>query len=376
MAQTDLRPNANISSSGWDDGTAAFDFSLINEDIETGSPDTDYAGNANNNNGAFRVGFTNTPGDFNSTTNFDLKVRCRRVNRVDDNPLITVQLFDNTGTQVGSSYTIGSAGQSFTISDSGFTTITISDSAWDSLTQTQLDGAEVLVTYTQNNSGMPDTGIRIDVSAIEGLLDYSSAVVETPTPGGGIAGGVTPTPRAQAANGGATASGVSMGVAAGAPAGGADASGSSPLAVVTLIAAGAIAGGNPPLAPLVETPTPGGGIAGGVAPLILAALAPGGAIAGGNPPSESGATTETPTPGGGISGGNAPVALAALVIQGANASGLGATVLVPLSAQGASSGGRAPLETFPGAAIFDRNFDPPSPLPAGFDLPVPIGQVN
>lgn len=214
---------------------------------------------------------------------------------------------------------------------------------------------------------------------------------ETPTPGGGIAGGTSPAPRVDAAIAGAPAGGPSPSPQTSLTIAGALSAGTAPVAQVSVVSGGATAGGFAPPEPVIETPAAGGAVATGLAPLpatspssggaqasgiapvvttiltsagaVAIGLSPsafalvsvGGSVAGGVAPSEGGGTTETPTPGG------------------ASAGGVGAHAVVLVATGGASAGGVAPTDS--NVVISTRNFDFPDPTQTAFDPPIPIGQM-
>lgn len=166
----------------------------------------------------------------------------------------------------------------------------------------------------------------------------SGPVTETPTFGGAVASGRTPSPTVAVANAGSIAGGAgpsanavisqagspASGFAPGANAtvaqgsstgsgrtpapqvtpslGSALGQGTGPVAIVSVTSQGATASGNPPTA--VETVSFGGATASGAAPSPQVILTPGGALGQGVQPTAS--AVATPTQGQGIASGNSP----------------------------------------------------------------------
>lgn len=177
--------------------------------------------------------------------------------------------------------------------------------------------------------------------------------------------------------GGATAGGASATGLVGVSVGGGTSAGATPLPVVINVAGGALGAGSSASAQVAAAP--GASTAAGNEPTAVAPLSAGGALAGGVAPTEDiggGGITETPTFGGALASGAAPIVHTILTVNGAVAVGLGATALVLVAQTGATAGGVAPVEAFPGAAVSIRNFDQPKPPPVLFDAPIPIGQVS
>ena len=193
---------------------------------------------------------------------------------------------------------------------------------------------------------------------------------DTPTPGGGVAGGNAPVASAQATAGGALGDGAAPGGSGPVGVGGADAAGQgptdgraaiaaggAPAAGVAPVASGPVDVGGAPaagLAPQPGTPvTPGGALAAGLGPtVVLVELVIGGAIAGGNAPVDG--ESETPTPGGALAAGLGPQALVDVDRGGAEAGGTGPASSGPVDVGGALAGGTGPtvfVALVPGGAL-------------------------
>jgi len=169
---------------------------------------------------------------------------------------------------------------------------------------------------------------------------------ETPTPGGAVAGGASPTVSVPSPQGGAPAAGAAPTAAAAVPQGGAQAAGTSPPSASTSVPqGGATAQGAEPSA---STPAPAGGAAAqGTAPSASTSIGAGGASA----------------------AGPAPGASTVVTIGGASATGTTADAVVPLGQGGAQAGGNPPTApTFetptPGGAVAG-GVGPGSGVPSG-----------
>lgn len=179
----------------------------------------------------------------------------------------------------------------------------------------------------------------LGVIAVEVAIS-AGGTSETPTPGGGTAGGTAPVARAPS------------------PQGGADSAGTTP-------------------APKAATPQ-GGATAQGTTASALAGVTPGGATAGGTAPTDGTTVSETPTPGGAVGAGVGPGTRALQVIQGIDAGGNPVTlVLAALNPGGGTAGGQL---TDPLAVAVTTFFDQPTPAggvdtgspgAAAYDQPTP-----
>ena len=184
-------------------------------------------------------------------------------------------------------------------------------------------------------------------------------VVETPTPGGAVAGGVTPLARATVNIGGAVSGGSAPSCRASTSSGGVVVFGTQPTSRASATPGGVGVSGNTPTAR--SSPTPGGAVVSGTTPLPRTSPTPGGAVVSGNAP----VTRASATPGGAIVSGNAPSARVTSATGGATCSGtppsarvgvtpsgalvsgLGASALVLVSTGGALVGGNSPADGLP-----------------------------
>lgn len=201
---------------------------------------------------------------------------------------------------------------------------------------------------------------------IAGAIAAGTALTaQTPVAAGGAgAGGASPTPVALVTPGGAPAAGLgTIGALVGVSTGGATAGGYAPTestaVTETPTPGGALAAGLGPGA-LVSVSS-GGAIASGVAPTESSAVTetptPGGAIAGGAGPTAAIVAAQ----GGSSATGFEPVAHVAVTPGGAVSVSGGAGALVTLTIQGAIAAGNQPVESFPGAAVYVLPFDRPAP---------------
>lgn len=172
MAAANLDPDSTISSA-WTDGTGS-----THAEINDAS-DSTYVADTTPNGEVSRFGFSATPGDFSSLNSLTLNIRHERVGNVDDMDVIDVKLYDNGGTQVGSTKTL-------VMNDAGFDTDPLTDAAWDALGQTDLDGMEVDITAVKNAMSMPD-GATLRVAEIQAVLDYNAAAPSVGPPVGSLA---------------------------------------------------------------------------------------------------------------------------------------------------------------------------------------------
>jgi hypothetical protein len=167
---------------------------------------------------------------------------------------------------------------------------------------------------------------------------------ETPTPGGGTAGGASPSA--------SVASSVGGGVAAG----------PAPVARVTTTIAGGVAAGVAPTSS--ATVSAGGASAAGTTTTATVTVTAGGGIAGGTSPTDGSAVEETPTRGGATAGGTSPGgAIVTSTAGGGGAGGVGCTATASFQPGGATAGGQIndPLQVF-----ITAFFDSPTPSSAGF----------
>lgn len=166
-AAADLEPDSDVTT-GWNNGTGT-SFTEIDEGADThndpGSGGDDIAESSNNTTSEF--GFGPTPGDFGSLNTLTIKIAHKATGTADDDPNIDLFIFDNVPVQIGATKTT-------TRSEDSYTVESFTDAAWDSMTQTQLDGMTVRVIYRTNASGMPDGGTT-SISAITAELDYNVA---------------------------------------------------------------------------------------------------------------------------------------------------------------------------------------------------------
>jgi hypothetical protein len=297
---------------------------------------------------------------------------------------------------------------------SGFRILTGTGDTTDYTLDTSRDYAQMFVALREVAGGTSETPTPGGATA-SGTAPSASV---TAAVFGATAGGNAPSPRAVVAAGGATGSGFQasataaavptpggsvaggQGPGAGVPPdpGGGSGSGTGPGASVGVSAFGATVSGNSPTATASATPAPGGASTGGSAPTAsvgvgtatvtvsglgpgaVVSLSPGGAVVGGNAPGEGGGgISESPTPGGAVVGGAGPAASVIASQGGSPASGFAPTVsvsvgtggvtgsgtsagaIVSLMIQGAIVGGRAPIEAFPGSAVFYLPFNRPTP---------------
>lgn len=171
MAQAYLLPNDDGATVLWTDGTGSAPwYTEIDKGILGGGGpnDADYIENLKTNNEQHHIDFDNVaPGDFGSTVGLDLRIRAQyNASWVDDNDNFNVAVFAS-GSQVGGTKNIVPTGS--------WVNTLLQDAAWDSLTKAQLDTLEVRLTYIQSNSGMPDSGMGIQVSEVEFDLEYNVA---------------------------------------------------------------------------------------------------------------------------------------------------------------------------------------------------------
>ena len=228
-------------------------------------------------------------------------------------------------------------------------------------------------------------------------IPASGAGSETPTPGGAVGGGASPTARAASATGGATAAGVAATARASAPQGGAVAGGVAPGEQITggdlVPLGGAVASGTTPTARVSETIA--GAIANGAAPTVRSSttlvgtaatgVAPsgaqagitiGGAVAGGRAPGEQITGGDLVPSGGAVAGGAAPAARVVLTIGGASSGGFAPTQsfgnLVTIG--GAVAGGVSPTVKA-SATRGGATAGGPAPLAYAFQIPVLGGAI-
>ena len=163
-AAADLEPDSNVSQ-GWNDNVGNTGFDEIFEGADTHDGDTTHIAEASNN-VVSEFGFDATPGDFGTLNSMTIKVAHGRwLTPGDDNQVFNLAVFDNVPTQIGTTKTC-------TPSDEAYTVESFTDAAWDSMTQTQVDGMTVNVTHKINQVGMPDP-VETRISAITVELDYN-----------------------------------------------------------------------------------------------------------------------------------------------------------------------------------------------------------
>lgn len=183
-ATTDLRPDADVQIAWavFGDGTgdcasSTAEYGCINSDVESPEDSTYIRGGTTvEGDGATQEWtFQNSPGDCVSVTSVTLKLRALFQDTNDDDDRVDVTL-EVGGTTSGSTHCF-SANDSACDCDLttalNFENCSITDSAWDALSCTDIDNLSGVAVFTENNTGMPDdTNFRISEAEI--LLDYSN----------------------------------------------------------------------------------------------------------------------------------------------------------------------------------------------------------
>ncbi len=170
MPSETLYPTSNTFTSNLNNSG----FALVDEDIDDGSPDTDFADWDGNGNVTVRYGF-DTPSGQLSTPGLQqqFRVRLRPAQNGNNIPVVAIRLFE-AGSDTGTSI-------SYNINQAGFNEYVLN---WDASNLTLQSGVDVQVEVDQTagGSGNPNRRTGIDIAAINWEVAYDVPPGGAPEP--------------------------------------------------------------------------------------------------------------------------------------------------------------------------------------------------